>query len=114
LTTAVGTGSSSVSLTVANAGFFSDGYGITGVQPDWIRIGASTTVQISSVNYSTNVLTLASPVSWSSGASVYLYKNSSGNLVLNGANPDIGAYPFGSTSASQDPLPPTNLQATVQ
>jgi hypothetical protein len=99
---------------VANAGFFSDGYGINGVQPDWIRIGASTTAQISSVNYSSNVITLASPASWSSGASVYLYKNSNGAVVLNGANPDIGAYPFGSTSASQAPLPPTNLQAIVQ
>ena len=114
LTTAVGTGASSTSLTVANAGFFSDGYGLTGVQPDWIRIGASATVQISSVNYSTNVITLASPVSWSSGASVYLYKNSNGTVVLTGANPDIGAYPFGSTSASQAPVPPTNLQAFVK
>jgi hypothetical protein len=114
LTTAVGIGSSSTSLTVENAGFFSDGYGLTGVQPDWIRIGASTAVQISSVGYSTNVITLASPVSWTSGASIYLYKNSKGALVLNGANPDIGAYPFGSTSASQPPLPPINLQAIVK
>ena len=57
LTTAVGAGTST-SLTVADAGFFQDGYsGI--VQADWIRIGASTTVQISSINYSTNVITLA-------------------------------------------------------
>jgi len=114
LTTAVGSGASSTSLTVANAGFFSDGYGITGVQPDWIRIGASTTAQIASVNYSANVITLASPASWPSGASIYLYKNSNGALVLNGANPDIGAYPFGSTSAVQPPLPPTSLQAIVK
>ncbi len=115
LTTATGNGSTSTSLTVANAGFFSDGYGLTGVQGDWIRIGASTTVQIVSVNYSSNVLTLASPVSWSSGASVYLSKNSKGVNVLTGANPDIGALPFGSSSSgSQPPLPPTNIQAVAK
>jgi hypothetical protein len=122
LTTAVGSGASSTSLTVANAGFFSDGYGITGVQPDWIRIGASATAQIASLNYSTNVITLASPASWSSGASIYLYKNSNGTIVLTGANPDIGAFPSGSTSGSgsgsgsgsQPPLPPTNVQAIAK
>jgi hypothetical protein len=116
LTTAVGTGASSTSVAVANAGFFSDGYGLTGVQPDWIRIGGSTTAQIASVNYSANVITLATPASWSSGASVYLYKNSNGTVVLTGANPDIGAFPSGSTSGGgsgtpQPPLPPTNLLA---
>ena len=113
LTTAVGPGTSSTSLTVANAGFFSDGYGLTGVQPDWIRIGPSTTVQISSVNYSTNVIKLASPASWSSGASVYLSKNSNGTVVLSGTNPDLGAFPFGSTSALPAPLPPTKLQGNA-
>jgi hypothetical protein len=100
LTTATGTGASSTSLAVANAGFFSDGYGITGVEPDWVRIGPSTTAQIGSVNYSTNVITLASPASWSSGAPVYLYKNSNGATVLTGANPDIGAFPSGLTKGS--------------
>ena len=113
LTTATGSGTSSTSLTVANAAFFSDGYGLTGVQGDWIRIGASTTVQIAAVNFSTNVLTLASPVSWASGASVYLYKDSKGNIVLNGSNPDLGAFPFGSASTSGAPVPPTNINITV-
>jgi hypothetical protein len=115
LTTAVSTGASSTSLAVSNAKFFSDGYGLTGVQPDWVRIGPSATAQIASVNYSSNVITLASAASWSSGASVYLYKNSNGTIVLTGANPDIGAFPSGSSSpsggGSQPPLPPTNLQA---
>jgi hypothetical protein len=117
LTAAVGAGTSSASLTVANAGFFSDGYGLTGVQPDWIRIGASTTVQISSVNYSTNVLTLASPVSWTSGTPVYIYKISSGAVVLNGANPDIGAFPFGSAPGNRSeasPQPPASIQASAR
>jgi hypothetical protein len=92
LTTTVGAGTSSTALIVADAAYFQDGSGITGVQADWIRIGASTTVQISSINYSTRVITLAGPASWTSGAPIYLYKDSNGTVVLNGANPDIGAY----------------------
>jgi hypothetical protein len=114
LTTAVGPGASSLSLAVANAGFFSDGYGFTGVQADWIRIGASTTVQISSVNYSTNVITLVTPANWSSGDFVYLYKISDGTTVLTGKNPDIGAYPYGTASGWQAPLPPTDLHVFAQ
>jgi hypothetical protein len=112
LTTTSGSASGSTSLTVADASFFQDGMGITGVQPDGIRIGASTTVQISSINYATNVITLASPVSWSSGAGVYLYKDSRGNVVLSGANPDVGAYPSG-VQAPPPIAPPTNLQGVV-
>jgi hypothetical protein len=109
LTTAVGSGSSSTSLTVADAGFFQDGQGGV-VNADWIRIGASTTVQIASINYSTNVITLASAQTWSNGNSIYLYKNSSGASVLLSANPDIGAYQNG----QQDGLnPPKSLVATV-
>jgi parallel beta-helix repeat protein len=93
LTTAVGAGVTSTALTVANASFFSDGYGLTGVQADWIRIGASTTVQISSINYGTNVITLGSAQSWSNNDSIYLYKKSDGVIVLNAANPNIGFDP---------------------
>jgi hypothetical protein len=110
LTTASGSGTNSTSLTVSDASYFFDGAGGL-VNPDWIRIGPSTTVQISSINYSTNVITLASPVSWNSGAGVYLYKDSRGNVVLTGANPDLGAFPTGVTQAA--PPPPTNLQAIV-
>jgi len=111
LTQAVGSGSGSTSLTVVDAGVFSDGEGLTGVgqnvNADWIRIGASTTVQISSINYSTNVITLASPVSWSNNDGVYLYKNSSGTVVLNNTNPDMGALQYQqqtSTGGSQTGL----------
>lgn len=110
LTTAVGSGSSSTALTVADASFFQDGSSITGVQADWIRIGSSTTVQISSINYSTNVITLASAQTWSNGNSIYLYKNSSGTIVLLSTNPDIGAYQYGDTA----PDAPKSLAATVQ
>jgi hypothetical protein len=71
-------------------------------------------VKIASINYSTNAITLANPVSWSSGDAVYLYKDSSGNTVLNGANPDLGAFPSGAPRSSQPPSPPTNVAAVVQ
>ena len=90
LTTASGSGSNSTSLAVGNAHGFQPGW--AGVQADWIRIGASTAVQISSINYSTNVITLASPVTWASGAPIYLYKNSNGTVVLPGNAPNVGAY----------------------
>lgn len=122
LTTATSSGTSSTSLTVGDAGFFSWGYGISNVQPDWIRIGPSVTAQIANINYSTNVITLATPVSWSSGAGVYLYKNSNGTIVLNGANPNLGfdtstggASGGGSSGGgTQPPLPPTNVQAVAK
>lgn len=98
LTKAVGAGASSTSLTVTDAAFFQDGYGITGVQADWIRVGSLITspiAQISSVNYSTNVITLASAISWSNNDPVFLYKDSSGVQVLFAALPDIGALQFG-------------------
>lgn len=94
LTTTVGSGANSTSITVADATYFFASNGITGVQSDWIRIGASTTVQIASIDYSTNAITLVNPISWSSGDPVYLYKNSQGKVVLSGSNPDIGAYPY--------------------
>lgn len=96
LTTAVGSGSSSTSLTVANSHGLQPGW--AGTNADFIRIGASTTVQISSIDYTNNIITLASGQTWSNGDSIYLYKNSSGTVVLNSANPDIGAYPFQTTA----------------
>jgi hypothetical protein len=122
LTTATNSGTASTSLTVADANFFQDGWGFPAgvgvgmVSPDWIRIGPSTTVQIASINYSSNSLTLASPVSWKSNDPIYLYKNSSGTVVLTGANPSVGAFPSGSSAlpVSNTLLPPTNLRAVAQ
>ncbi|HYK87916.1 MAG TPA: hypothetical protein VE398_04055 [Acidobacteriota bacterium] len=94
-TVATGDSGTGTSLVVNDASFFQDGYGITGVQADWIRVGASTTVQISSINYPTNTITLANSISRSPGDPIYLYKDSSGRVVLFGNAPDIGAYPYG-------------------
>lgn len=91
LTTANGSGSSSTSLTVAtgmggsfvgsNAGNLSQ-YGGGFVPGDDITVGA-TTVRVSSV--SGDVLTLATPISWSNGDPIYFGPSST---------VPIGAYPF--------------------
>jgi hypothetical protein len=114
LTTAVGSGTTSTALTVADAGFFFANAGMPGnYSADWIRIGASTTVQISSINYSTNVITLATAESWSSGAGIYLYKDSSGSVQLPASGaPNLGAFPAG-TSSGTVPAPPSKLLLAV-
>lgn len=110
LTTASGAGSSSTSLTLANAHVFQPGW--AGVNGDCIRIGASTTTCITAINYSTQVATISPAATWNNGDPVYLYKKSDGTVVLNGAKPDIGAFVSTQTQAG-GPAPPANLQATV-
>lgn len=80
-------------LIVGNALLFQDGW--AGVDPDWIAVGnATNTVQISSIDYDTNTITLAGSVSRSEDDPVYLFKKSDGVQVLYGSAPDIGAYEF--------------------
>src|SRR5262249_51399958 len=72
LTTAAGSGSGSTSFAVVTASFFQDGGG--GVNPDCIAVGTATnTACISSINYSTNTITLASPISWNINDPVWLW-----------------------------------------
>ena len=112
LTTAAGSGTNSTTLVVDDAGYFQDGTwgsdlarGVT-LFPDWIAVGTvSNVVQISSINYATNTITLASAKSWANGAPVWLYKKSDGAIVLLGAAPDLGASEFGGGA----PAPPTNV-----
>jgi hypothetical protein len=102
LTQAIGSGSSSTTLVVGDAGFFQDGTagsdlarGVT-FFPDWIVVGTvSNSVQISAINYSTNTIALASPLSWSNGDHVWLFKKSDGATVLAGPAPDMGAFEYG-------------------
>jgi hypothetical protein len=102
LTTVNGTISSSTSLVVNDASYFQDGYGLSNafstVSGDCIAVTTALNhVCVTAVNYSTNTLTLASPISATNGDPVWLYKDSSGTVQLNGANPDIGAFQFGVT-----------------
>ena len=128
LTTATNSGTGSTTLTVADALYFQDGTwgsdlarasaGLGGtMQADWIAIGAvSNVVKISSVAYGTynnpaGTITLATPMTWSNGAPIWLYKKSDGAVVLYGAAPDYGASEY--AGAAGTVAPPTNLQAVV-
>jgi hypothetical protein len=113
LTTAVGLGTTSTALTVVDAGFFFANAGMPGnYAADWIRIGASTTVQISSIDYSTNVITLATAVSWVNGAGVYLYEDSSGIVQLPAGNPGLGAFPNTGLIVTATPVGPNHIDLT--
>jgi hypothetical protein len=97
LTTTVGTGTSSTLVTVADAGFFHDGYGM--VSGDTIRVG-SQTVTITAVNYAANTLTVTPAISWSSGQGV--------SLPYSGSAPDLGAFEVVTSSTA------TQLAFTAQ
>ena len=121
LTTAVGASGETptTSLTVADSTYFQDGnFGhgslqwpaSVNMQADWIAIGAvDKVVQISSINYDANTITLNAPMSWDKGAYIWLYKKSDGVRVLYGTASDMGAHEFeGRTNIN--PSPPQNLR----
>src|SRR6267154_1375241 len=111
---AAGDSGSGTTLVVNNAHVFQPGW--AGVLADWIRVGSSTaspTVQIASINYNTNTITLVSSISRSAGSPIYLYKNSKGTVVLNNNNPDVGAYQTGTQAQGPPPNAPSSLQAIV-
>jgi len=130
LTTATNSGSSSTTLTVADAQYFQDGTwgsdlarlsaGLGGTfQPDCIAITTVTnTVCIASITYGTynapaGTVALASPMTWSSGAHIWLYKKSDGSVVLAGAAPDYGASEFTGSGANQNGSCMENLTTTA-
>jgi hypothetical protein len=84
---------SGTTLVVDNPYPFQDGW--AGVEADWIAVGSVTnTVQISSINYNTNTITLASSISRNDGDPIWLYRDSDGTRVLYGSAPDIGAVEY--------------------
>ena len=99
LTTANGAGTGSTALTVNDAAYFQDSYGLSSsyytVSPDCISVTTvGNHVCVTAVNYSTNTLTLVSPISWSNGDHIWLYSKLDGVQVLTGSAPDMGAYPY--------------------
>jgi hypothetical protein len=85
LTTAAGPGIQSNQLVVADAYYFSDGFGIK--NGDSIQFeGQSESVAVTGINYATNTLTLESAMSWNAGDGVA--------LKYSGTSPDIGAFEF--------------------
>jgi hypothetical protein len=90
LVAATDTGSGT-EVAVDDARFFQDGW--AGVSPDWIAVGSVGTVaEIDSIDYENNTIQLVTSITRNAADPVWLYKNSSGNTVLYGLKPDIGAF----------------------
>ncbi|MCZ7646060.1 MAG: right-handed parallel beta-helix repeat-containing protein [Planctomycetota bacterium] len=98
LTRAKGDGQG-VELTVVDAGWFCDGYGIEGLAGDEIQFeGADRPVQIVKVDFAKQTLTLKEPAAWKDGQGV--------SLAFSGQAPDLGAYEHGGPEAPAAPAPP--------
>jgi len=78
---------SGIYLPVENAGYFYDGYNITGEAGDLIRLESQDCVaRIVNIDYEKNVLELSQSLVWSKGQGVSLY--------YVGARPDLGSFEF--------------------
>jgi hypothetical protein len=116
LAVAVAAGAGSTKLVVNDAMYFQDGsWGADmakGVShfPDWIAVGTvSNIAQISAIDYATNTITLATPITWAANAPVWVYKKSDGTQVLYGAAPDMGAFEYGLGI-----YPPPNFKTVIK
>ncbi|MDI4649821.1 PKD domain-containing protein [Cohnella hashimotonis] len=108
LTTASAAGTASTALNVVNPNYFFDGWGIGGETGDVISVGSATNrARITNIAYSTDpttgvvtggTLTLDTPLTWSSGASV--------SIAYAGSAPDLGIVETGATA-------PASLQVTT-
>ena len=67
---------SGTTLLVDDARYFQPGW--AGVNADWIRIGDTTKIQISSIDYTTEHDHTGSAIARSPGDPIYLYRNSDG------------------------------------
>ena len=96
LTLTNGTGSSSTSMVVDEAGVFFDGYTITGEVGDLIQLdGQATQVRVTAINIGTNTMTLSAPLTWSDNQGVA--------LAYYGSAPDRGAFEYNAESISGVP-----------
>jgi len=100
LTQTNGSGANSTTLVVDDVKYFQDGtwgsdLARATLQADWIAVGTvANSVQIRSINYDTNTITIASSMTWMDDVPVWLYKKSDGNIILHGAAPDFGAHEY--------------------
>jgi len=85
LTTTTSSGSGRV-VAVADASYFSNGFGV--VQGDSVTIVGSGPAVVVDVDYEGNLLTLASDIQWQAGSPVFWRE-------FTGARPDAGAFEFG-------------------
>lgn len=82
-TTTTASGSSTTIVPVADAGFFTDGWGMQWVNGDVVDVGTNGGVMIAGIDYSSNTLTLGSPITFNNGDGVFL-----------DGTQDIGAYKY--------------------
>lgn len=101
-TVAAGDSGAGVTLAVRDSRYFQPGW--ANVSPDWIRVGTSAAVQVASIDYAANTLTLRSPVNRAPGDPVYLHKDSDGSTVFYGSQPDVGAFPYSVPAPPSAPL----------
>jgi hypothetical protein len=100
LTVSDGVGSASTTLIVDDSRYFQDGtwgsdLARSTFHADWVSVGETNNAsEISSINYSTNTITLISPLSWNNNSPVRLYKKSDGERVLYGTETDFGAFEY--------------------
>jgi len=119
--TTISSGCGTSSLVVAVSNYFFAGYGPTSNLPSYASIPVgdvirvdNNTYQLTAVNYGTNTLTTATPVTCNTGDPVSLYQLTDGTVVfpLTQTTPDVGAFQSSSSSTSSV-LPPTGLTAAV-
>jgi PKD repeat protein len=85
LTTITSTSGAGSSFKVADAKYFMDGWGITGVEGDEIQIvGTTQKARITKVDYGTNTLTVNAALNWTQGQGIA--------LAYVGSAPDAGAH----------------------
>ncbi len=103
LTRTASAGSGTV-VKVADASYFSDGFGL--IAGDRIQIGGGKPVRITKVDYAANTLTLSESIEWPKDAPV--------TLEYAGKGPDIGAHEAASGAQVRKPRPPTALSGRVR
>ena len=87
LTTVTSPDGSGTSFRVADAGYFTDGWGIEHVRGDMIQLfGISQCARIVDVDYDTGTITVDAELSWS--------RNQGVCLAYEGTAPDIGAFEY--------------------
>jgi hypothetical protein len=94
LTTVVSASGSGTSFKVADAGYFTDGWGIEGVSGDEIELlGSTQRARVTNIDYATNTLTVDKTIAWTKDQGVC--------LPYVGAGPDIGAFEYGAENSVQ-------------
>ena len=98
LTTITSASGSGATFIVEDAGFFYDGWGISGETGDTIQFeGRTDTARITSIDYDSNSITIDKTMSWTQNLGV--------SLAYYGDSPDLGAYEYQGASTDVEGLP---------